>query len=418
MIGLNDWSRWLKVPFGKSLRRLHAWNAWVILGLALTGLLLQIPSVRTLGGVRVFIKDAHIVLGFVSISLVLLYVPFLRKHLKQIRHRRVQQWNLGLVLFLLGGWIVTGLILTFYRQLPPVWSNISLIGHDVFTYVGIPYVIYHSVTRLRWVKEGKKSLEGEETQQLQEESVWSRAGRQLDRLPISRRSFVKVTAGTLLVIAIGPSFFRFLKRMFDTGGQGLDAYIEADANRMLPPPEPLRESVEVIGGGHQGNFRIYTVTEIPAFASTDWHFRVEGLVEKPMKVDWSTFLQIPRTVQVSDFHCITGWSVYSCTWEGIPLSALLDQAKVKTSAAYVKFYSGDGVYTDTLTIEQARLEDVLVAVMLDGKPIPQDLGGPVRLIVPQMYAYKSVKWLQSIELIDEEHIGYWEQRGYPVDAWV
>jgi DMSO/TMAO reductase YedYZ molybdopterin-dependent catalytic subunit len=115
---------------------------------------------------------------------------------------------------------------------------------------------------------------------------------------------------------------------------------------------------------------------------------------------------------------VTGWSVYHVTYEGIPLSQFLDMAKVKSKARYVKLYSGDGVYTDTLTLEQARLEDVMVAVLMDGQLIPQKLGGPVRLIVPQMYAYKSVKWLKAIELIEEEHVGYWEARGYDTDAWV
>lgn len=85
---------------------------------------------------------------------------------------------------------------------------------------------------------------------------------------------------------------------------------------------------------------------------------------------------------------------------------------MQSKAQTVKFYSGDGVYTDTMTLEQADMDDVMVAVMHDGKVIPSDLGGPVKLIVPKMYAYKSVKWLNRIELIEGEHVGYWEQRGY------
>ncbi|MNP56176.1 TMAO/DMSO reductase [compost metagenome] len=96
----------------------------------------------------------------------------------------------------------------------------------------------------------------------------------------------------------------------------------------------------------------------------------------------------------------------------------MKQAGVKPEAHSVKFYSGDGVYTDAITMDQAQMEDIMVAVMHDGKPIPADLGGPVRLVIPQMYAYKSVKWLNRIELIDSEHIGYWEERGYDKDAWL
>lgn len=96
---------------------------------------------------------------------------------------------------------------------------------------------------------------------------------------------------------------------------------------------------------------------------------------------------------------------------GPPLSKLLDMAGVQPGAVMVKFYSGDGVYTDSLTLDQARMDDIMVAVMHDGKPIPNQLGGPVRLVTPQMYAYKSVKWLNRIELINEDYVGYWEQRG-------
>jgi sulfoxide reductase catalytic subunit YedY len=142
-----------------------------------------------------------------------------------------------------------------------------------------------------------------------------------------------------------------------------------------------------------------------------WHRSCCGT--RPLK-----FLKLKRKVQVSDFHCVTGWSVYNNTWEGIPLSELLDKAGVDARAKFVEFYSGDKVYTDTLSLEQARMQDVMVAVLHDGKPIPQELGGPVRLIVPKMYTYKSVKWLQSIELLEKDHTGYWEQRGYDNDAWV
>ncbi|WP_348519877.1 molybdopterin-dependent oxidoreductase [Bacillus sp. 165] len=91
---------------------------------------------------------------------------------------------------------------------------------------------------------------------------------------------------------------------------------------------------------------------------------------------------------------------------------------VEKTAKYVKFYSSDSIYTDTLTIDQAMMEDITIAVLRDGKPIEQDLGGPVRLIVPKMYAYKSVKWLNRIECIAQDHTGYWEARGYSTNAWV
>ncbi|RIE01970.1 molybdopterin-dependent oxidoreductase [Cohnella faecalis] len=189
-------------------------------------------------------------------------------------------------------------------------------------------------------------------------------------------------------------------------------------NRMLPEPEPLPDSVRVIGGGAEGRFRVYTVTRLPSFDSQTWTFTLDGLVDRPAVWSWERFLAIARKVQVSDFHCVTGWSVYRNTWEGIPLSELLKLAGVNPKAKYVKFYSGDGEYTDALSLEQANMDDVMVAILHDGKPIHRDYGGPARLIVPKMYAYKSVKWLNRIELVDKPHTGYWEERGYDNDAWV
>jgi DMSO/TMAO reductase YedYZ molybdopterin-dependent catalytic subunit len=141
-------------------------------------------------------------------------------------------------------------------------------------------------------------------------------------------------------------------------------------------------------------------------------------VDRPQEWTWTQFLELKRKVQVSDFHCVTGWSVNRITWEGLPVSALLELAGAQSAARYVKFVSGDGVYTDALSLEQARMEDVMAAVLIDGQLIPQPLGGPVRLVVPRMYAYKSVKWLTGMILVDQPHIGYWEERGYDNDAWV
>lgn len=400
-------SEWLKSNFGRKLIKLHFWNAWLVLVLAITGIVLFLPIRGELGATRVGLKWGHIGLGVVSTVVVLIYLPILAKHWKQLRNKPAQRWNLAFVMFLLVGWILSGAVLSFFKMFPPIWANIALGIHDLFTWVGVPYAIYHSISRSRWVKRANIATTTES-----EAEITPR------KFPISRRGFIRVAAGTALVLGLGPAFYKWLKSMTDDGGAALQNYIEGDENRMLPAIKPLPESVQVIGGGGTGTFRIYTVTDIPKFTSDNWKFDIKGLVDKPQSWNWEEFLKLKRKVQVSDFHCVTGWSVYHLTWEGIMLSDLLKMANVKSNAKFVKFYSGDGVYTDTLTLEQAHMEDVMVAVLIDGKAIPQQLGGPVRLIVPKMYAYKSVKWLQSIELIEKEHVGYWELRGYDTDAWV
>lgn len=227
-----------------------------------------------------------------------------------------------------------------------------------------------------------------------------------------------MVAGTAFVIFIGPSFFKWLKQVLDDGGQSLKNVIANDRNQMTPPPTPLPASSPPKGGGYEGNFRVYTVTEIPKFTNENWSFTVDGMVDKPVSFKWDEFVKLKRKVQVSDFHCVTGWSVRKVTYEGIPLKTFLEIAGIQKDAKYVKFYSGDGVYTDALTLDQAQMDDVMVAMLMDGELIPSDYGGPVRLIVPRMYAYKAVKWLVRIELIDTPHLGYWQMRGYDTDAWV
>ncbi|RKN84854.1 molybdopterin-dependent oxidoreductase [Paenibacillus ginsengarvi] len=413
---------------GKRLIRLHAWNGWLVLALAVTGLILFVPALRgEFSIVRVTLKQLHIVLGIVSAIVVLLYLPAMRRHLKQLRGKTRQMWNLAIVLALLAGWIVSGVVLWQFRSLPPLLTNAALWIHDLLTWVGVPYAIYHAVTRSRWLRVKSPATRAKEgvTNRGEAEPLpavpvrlhLSRAGGWLRDTIYTRRAFLKWSFAGLLVLLVGPKFARWL---FSGGGGGkvsLEAPI-IDENRMIPAPTPLAESLQPIGGGAKGEFRIYTIVEMPHFVSDSWKFWLGGLVDKPQEWNWEQFLSLPRTVQVSDFHCVTGWSVYSTTWEGIPLKELLKLAGVQNGAKYVKFYSGDGVYTDCLTIEQARLDDVMVAVMMDGKPIVRDLGGPVRLIVPKMYAYKSVKWLQRIELIAEEHIGFWERNGYDQHAWV
>jgi DMSO/TMAO reductase YedYZ molybdopterin-dependent catalytic subunit len=119
-----------------------------------------------------------------------------------------------------------------------------------------------------------------------------------------------------------------------------------------------------------------------------------------------------------DFQCVTGWRVHDVMWRGVKLSTILDQAGVQPDARAVRFFSFDGTYTESLTLEQARRDDVLVAYQLEGDDLSDAHGGPVRLYVAPMYGYKSIKWLDGIELTRKVVPGYWQQYGYDVDAWV
>lgn len=418
----KGWLAHLQRGYGRKLHALHGWNGWITALLAVTGLLLAAGFWRgVLGEGRVWIKWAHIGIGLLSLLPVLYYLALAAKHWKQLRGKPWQRFNVLTVLALLLGWFVSGVLLWQFRAAGPRVSNAALLAHDLLSWIGLPYIVYHSLTRVRWLQEpNRRTIRSERAERDRTEELHPAAPQPV----LSRQTFIRGAIGTVLAVLLGPSFLKWLGTTLGGGFGGMGGGVTpgqlaaSDANRLTPLPEPLPASAPPAGGGARGSFRIYTVAPIPTFTNANWSFAIDGLVDNPVRYDWATFVRLRRTAQVSDFHCVTGWSVYGNTWEGIPLRELLDTAGVRGEAVNVKFYSGDGVYTDTLTLEQARMEDVMAAMLHDGKLIPGELGGPVRLIVPKMYAYKSVKWLTRIELIGKEHTGYWEERGYDKDAWV
>ncbi|WP_340028282.1 molybdopterin-dependent oxidoreductase [Paenibacillus sp. FSL H7-0940] len=443
---MKQWLKNRRKGYGKKLVSIHAWNAWIVVILAITGLMLVGGFWREILGIgRVWLKWLHIIVGLAMLAPVVYYLILAGKHWRQLRNRPWQRVNTIFVLALLVGWLLSGIVLWQFKLAGPRWSNAALLIHDLLTWVGLPYIIYHSITRTKWLKDParravKTTTTSTRTQNTADPSdsisdeketpaaiSSSQFDRSSERDPLkseerpqplyTRRAFIRSAVGVGLAVTLGPTFISWVGRNLKIDNS-IDSMLENDPNRMVPLPQPLSASSPPIGGGAEGHFRVYTVTPIPSFSNANWSFRIDGLVERAQVWNWEQFVKLTRTVQVSDFHCVTGWSVYKNTWEGISLAQLLKQAGVKPEAHSVKFYSGDGVYTDAITMDQAQMEDIMVAVMHDGKPIPADLGGPVRLVIPQMYAYKSVKWLNRIELIDSEHIGYWEERGYDKDAWL
>ncbi|MCZ3388614.1 MAG: molybdopterin-dependent oxidoreductase [Actinomycetia bacterium] len=169
----------------------------------------------------------------------------------------------------------------------------------------------------------------------------------------------------------------------------------------------------------EGGWRYYSVTaQQPDLTTADYRLSIDGLVDQPLTLTWDDIADLPQTSWTRDFQCVTGWRVDDAAWQGVELRALLEAAGVQSAARAVTFYSHDGAYTESLTIEQVEQDEVMVATHLDGAVISRDHGGPVRLLVVPMYGYKSLKWLSRIELVDTVNPGYWEERGYDVDAYV
>ena len=169
-----------------------------------------------------------------------------------------------------------------------------------------------------------------------------------------------------------------------------------------------------------GRFRIYTVTgSLPQRSEAEYRLRVGGHVDRELDLTAADLKALPVTGLTRDFQCVTGWRVRDVKWKGVRLSTLLDRAGVRAGAGGVRFHSFDGRYTESLTLDQARRDDVLVAWEMEGRPLSTAHGGPVRLYVAPMYGYKSCKWLETVEVTEGPPApGFWEERGYDVDAWI
>ena len=157
---------------------------------------------------------------------------------------------------------------------------------------------------------------------------------------------------------------------------------------------------------------------MPLFDERTWRLEITGLVERPVSLTYAQLLNLPRAEQVTDFHCVTGWSVSNARWAGVRFSDLLALARPKRGAKAIRFVSAENPYQDSLTLEQALVPDVMLAYELDGKPLSRPHGAPARVVIPEMYGYKGVKWLSRMELVDHQPTGYWEALGYDQNAWV
>ena len=218
--------------------------------------------------------------------------------------------------------------------------------------------------------------------------------------PIGRRVFL----GTLALGAVGVVAAPPLQR-------GLEGFLGGAADK-----DPTGLTGLLPNGG---GFRYYSVaSSVPRKNAGTYRLTVDGLVDRPTTYTLADLKALPQTRMVRDVQCVTGWRVPGTPFEGVRLSRLLDTAGVRPTARAVRFTCFDGTYSESLTLDQARRADVLVALRMQDKDLGHSHGGPVRLYVAPMYFYKSAKWLSGITVTDKVRPGYWEERGYDVDAWV
>ena len=197
------------------------------------------------------------------------------------------------------------------------------------------------------------------------------------------------------------------KQAWAASGRFLTGRHARPEEERLPPGQHLVRDWPVLDLGVQ--------PDVPA---DRWSLRVHGAVREATTLDWAAFQAMPQQDSVSDMHCVTTWSRFDNRWRGVMTADLLARVQPMAEAAFVVLHSHDG-YTTNLPLADFAAGDALLATHWDGAPLSRAHGGPVRLIVPHLYLWKSAKWLARIEFATADRAGYWEERGYHMrgDPW-
>jgi DMSO/TMAO reductase YedYZ molybdopterin-dependent catalytic subunit len=185
-----------------------------------------------------------------------------------------------------------------------------------------------------------------------------------------------------------------------TGDERKQKERQMQSEGRLPPGQSLTLKWPVL---HYGS--------VPRFDAARWDFRVWGVVANPLRLTWDEFNRLPRMKNVSDFHCVTRWSRFDNEWQGVAFREILRLVLPEAEAHYVLVHAEQG-FTANVPLADLDRDDVLLAMHHDGQPLSADHGYPLRLIVPHLYAWKSVKWVRGLEFLEKDAAGFWEQNGY------
>jgi DMSO/TMAO reductase YedYZ molybdopterin-dependent catalytic subunit len=190
-------------------------------------------------------------------------------------------------------------------------------------------------------------------------------------------------------------------------------FLSYEQKKRLPPDQSATDRIPRWGSDHPGITSTNPQLQLETYTLT-----IDGEVENPLVLRWTNFIELPQTVSVSDFHCVEGWSVLDCKWEGVRIREIEKLVKPKAVARAVSFECADN-YLTSLFREELSGDDVLLAYKLNGELLEEGLGARVRLIVPSKYAYKNALWVVRLRFTRSKELGFWECRGYSVkaDVW-
>ncbi len=362
----GKWPKWMVL--------MHYYTIGSFILLLLSGIALYWEPVHTvLIPYLPYIYTMHIFLGI--IFALTLFVPFVIKFPFGKLIRRLD-WFLPTIFGI--AIVVTGVFLWKSAFLPAKWTSNAFAWHGWMSYILTGWVLLHIVLKAVGYRPNSNGLYA--------------------KVDPSRRQFVIwLTTGALGVaffMIVDP--FELLRRILVHQG--------TNANTLDDP----------------ANFaQYYTVTSgYPIVNIHTYRLHVGGLVKKSASLSYIDIKKLQMLDERVSFHCVTGWSVSNISWKGVHIHALVQLANPDSSVKYVHFYSADGIYTECLTLREALDPTVLLAFELNGEPLTTRQGFPIRLVVPKMYGYKSIKWVNRIEFSDKPLTGYWEARGYPTEAYL
>lgn len=355
----------------------------------ITGACLYFPALHT-GLIRwlPWLETLH-VWGGVAFGVLLLLplaVPLGRRILS------VLDWTV--ISWCLGGLTVTGLLLWVGFDLWPPMRAGAFAIHGILAILLLAWILYHGLMRWLTAKHAGDMV---------------RVGA---RRTMARREILL----TLERAILGGAFI--------SAAYGLLFDVRPDLVALQAAKNSATESGGATAAGNATpplpGFQLYTVVgDYPGYDPTTYRLRVDGDVARPLALSLDDLRHtLPQVRETRNFHCVTGWIVPDVLWQGVPIANLLRLAGASPASHWLTFYSFDGVYTDSLSVDQATATGVLLAHSADGRPLARQQGAPLRLFVPQMYGYKSVKWLARIQVVKTEVLGYWEQRGYGPNAYL
>ena len=229
----------------------------------------------------------------------------------------------------------------------------------------------------------------------------------LDRYPAlqaawDRRQFIRAAAIGTTFMAVGGSLVRIASAEIGKAAKEK----RADGRPRLPPGQRTLDKLRPMGGDEGDpdpkKFRL----------------KVHGLVKTPFEVDYAGLLKLPQVEKVADVHCVTGWSLLGGLWKGVQIAALAEKAGIKEGVKHVILESANG-FTANVPLKEATADTSLITYRLDGKPFATQHGAPVRALVPDLYFWKSAKWITGVRFVKDDDPGYWEVRGYNnhADPW-